>query len=119
VVANLASSTWPSSTPGIPPTQAVALGLGSLFNHSTLHQNVGWQRRTHEEVIVYTALKDIGRDEELCISYGGPEVLWFPDADAEQVREAQHSEHQQQMKAASESGILGSSGLVNIDLSAD
>jgi SET domain-containing protein len=80
---------------------------------------VGWQRRIHDEVIIYTALRDIGRDEELCISYGGPGVLWFPDADAEQVHEAQQREYQQQAIAARESGLLGSSGLANIDTSAD
>ena len=62
-------------------TQALALGLGSMFNHSTLHQNVGWKRNTETDVIVYTALRDIKKGEELCISYGSAR-LWFPDADA-------------------------------------
>lgn len=62
-------------------TQALALGLGSMFNHSTRQQNVGWQRNTETDVIVYTALRDIKQGEELCISYGSAR-LWFPDADA-------------------------------------
>jgi uncharacterized protein len=63
-------------------TQALALGLGSLFNHSTRHQNIGWLRNTESDVIVYTALRDIKKGEELCISYGSAR-LWFPDADRE------------------------------------
>lgn len=62
-------------------TQAIALGLGSMFNHSTLQQNVGWKRNTETDVIVYIALRTIKRGEELCISYGSAR-LWFPDADA-------------------------------------
>ncbi|OAP56918.1 hypothetical protein AYL99_09030 [Fonsecaea erecta] len=62
-------------------TQALALGLGSMFNHSTRDQNVGWKRNTETEVIVYTALRDIKAGEELCISYGSVR-LWFEDVDA-------------------------------------
>jgi len=63
-------------------TQALALGLGSMFNHSTLHQNVSWIRNTETEVIVYTALRDIKAGEEVCISYGSAR-LWFEDVDAQ------------------------------------
>jgi SET domain-containing protein len=63
-------------------TQALALGLGSMFNHSTRDQNVGWIRNTETDVIIYTALRDIEAGEELCISYGSAR-LWFPDADAQ------------------------------------
>ncbi|RMZ86091.1 hypothetical protein DV737_g104, partial [Chaetothyriales sp. CBS 132003] len=58
----------------------MALGLGSLFNHSTLHQNVGWRRDLAIECIVYTALRDIEVGQELCISYGNGR-LWFEDVD--------------------------------------
>lgn len=77
---------WPStittngqSSRGI-PQQAVVLGLGSMFNHSTQNQNVGWKRDLERQVIVYTALKDIEVGEELCISYG--DHLTFVDVDA-------------------------------------
>lgn len=63
-------------------TQALALGLGSMFNHSTRAQNVGWKRNTDIDVIIYTALRDIKAGEELCISYGSAR-LWFKDADAD------------------------------------
>jgi hypothetical protein len=60
-------------------TQAVVFGLGSLFNHSSRNQNVGWRRDLRRLVIVYTALRDIRVGEELCISYGAN--LTFADAD--------------------------------------
>lgn len=61
-------------------TQAVVFGLGSMFNHSTEDQNVGWKRDLENEVVVYRALRDIQEGEELCISYG--DHLTFVDADA-------------------------------------
>lgn len=74
---------WPMpSADGSRPvqTQAVIFGLGSLFNHSTRHQNIGWTRDLARQVVVYRALVDIAADEELCISYG--DRLTFDDADA-------------------------------------
>lgn len=62
-------------------TQAVVLGLGSMFNHSTRRQNIGWTRDLENEVIIYRALRDIDQGEELCISYGSR--LTFVDADSE------------------------------------
>ena len=60
-------------------TQAVVLGLGSMFNHSIRSQNVGWHRDLTRQVIVYRALRDIREGEELCISYG--DHLTFLDVD--------------------------------------
>lgn len=62
---------WPSTTQPGSTTQAVVFGLGSMFNHSARHQNVGWTRDLERQVIVYRALRDIAAGEELCISYGG------------------------------------------------
>ena len=59
-------------------TQALALGLGSMFNHSR-DQNVGFQRDLASQTIIYTTLRGIKAQEELCISYG-PNV-WFEDVD--------------------------------------
>lgn len=69
---------WPSSN-GKGKTQAVVFGLGSMFNHSTRHQNVGWIRDVENELVIYRALRDIREGEELCISYG--DHLTFVDAD--------------------------------------
>ncbi|KAK4496395.1 hypothetical protein PRZ48_012375 [Zasmidium cellare] len=63
---------WPLPTSSKPQTtQAVVLGLGSMFNHSTQHQNVGWTRDLQREVVVYRTLREVQEGEELCISYGG------------------------------------------------
>lgn len=64
-------------------TQAVILGLGSLFNHSTYYQNVGWVRDVAHRLITYKTLRDIKVGEELCISYG--DRLTFVDADAKMM----------------------------------
>ena len=66
-------------------TQAIAFGLGSLFNHSNLDQNVGWSRDLFSQCIIYKALRDIKAGEELCINYGR---LWFEDADEEKLRQS-------------------------------
>ena len=58
--------------------QALALGLGSMFNHMR-SPNVGWERDIPTQSIRYFAVRDIMEGEELCISYGPK--LWFDDAD--------------------------------------
>ena len=63
-------------------TQALALGLGSIFNHSTYNQNVAWERNIDAQTITYRALRDIELGEELCVSYGSR--LWFIDSEANQ-----------------------------------
>ncbi|KAK3836021.1 MAG: hypothetical protein JOS17DRAFT_662695, partial [Linnemannia elongata] len=55
---------------------ALALGLGSMFNHSST-PNVGFQRDIDNGLIRYSTLREIQVGEELCISYGPN--LWFPD----------------------------------------
>jgi SET domain-containing protein len=62
-------------------TQAIVFGLGSMFNHSNLHQNVGWERDLTNLLITYTTLREIKAGEELCISYGSR--LTFKDTEAE------------------------------------
>lgn len=60
--------------------QAMALGLGSMFNHSKTN-NVGFVRAKDKEIIEYYTLVDVPADTELCIHYGPR--LWFDDADGE------------------------------------
>jgi SET domain-containing protein len=52
-----------------------------MFNHSNLHQNVGWERDLTNLIITYITLRDIKAGEELCISYG--QRLTFKDAEEE------------------------------------
>ncbi|KAJ2847811.1 hypothetical protein IWW36_003659 [Coemansia brasiliensis] len=55
---------------------ALALGLGSMFNHEPSgSENVGFVRDMDRALIKYVALRDITAGEELCICYG-PNV-WF------------------------------------------
>jgi SET domain-containing protein len=56
----------------------LALGYGSLFNHSR-HPNVDYRVDSTDLSIRYiSGHKEIQEDDELCISYGGN--LWFDDA---------------------------------------
>ncbi|TCD70561.1 hypothetical protein EIP91_002907 [Steccherinum ochraceum] len=57
---------------------ALALGLGSLFNHSE-SPNVSYHLSTETESIRYVTSRPIRQDEELYIFYG--HKLWFHDAD--------------------------------------
>lgn len=49
---------------------AVALGNGSLYNHS-FQPNLAYERRPEEQTIEYRALRDIAAGEELLINYNG------------------------------------------------
>jgi SET domain-containing protein len=60
-------------------SKLLALGYGSLFNHSN-SPNISYRVDTIHQTITYTSsYKRIFKDEELCISYGSN--LWFKDAD--------------------------------------
>ncbi|KIY71723.1 cytidine deaminase-like protein [Cylindrobasidium torrendii FP15055 ss-10] len=58
---------------------ALALGLGSLFNHSE-NPNVSFELDTSTESIRYKTFTTIAPGEELCIFYG--HNLWFLDVNA-------------------------------------
>lgn len=70
--------------------QAIVLGLGSMFNHSVIRQNVGWKRNLEAGVIIYSTLRDIEQGEELLISYGSR--LTFEDVEAAEIRAAEEEE---------------------------
>ena len=70
-------------------TQAIALGLGSIFNHSK-NPNVGFRKDVEQEVIVYTSLRDMRPGEELCISYGPR--LWFEDVEKDEDEKSEENE---------------------------
>ncbi|KAJ2596439.1 hypothetical protein GGF39_003452 [Coemansia sp. RSA 1721] len=66
---------------------ALALGLGSMFNHEPFgKQNVGFVRDMDQSLIRYTALRDIFAGEELCICYG-PNV-WFDVVSQDEITES-------------------------------
>ena len=49
---------------------AIALGLGSLYNHSST-PNAVYQRDFPERVLEIIALRDIAEGEEVCVNYNG------------------------------------------------
>ena len=55
---------------------AVALGLGSLYNHSA-EPNSECELDLDDECLVIRARRAIGAGEELTISYGDESELWF------------------------------------------
>ena len=59
-------------------TQALSLGLGSMFNHAR-HNNVGFVLDKPNHLIRYYATTDVLPDQELCINYGP--FLWFDDSE--------------------------------------
>ncbi len=66
------------------PKVAIALGYGSLYNHS-YNPNATYKKKINDAVVEYVAIKDIGPDEEITINYnnGNPNdknPLWFTSA---------------------------------------
>lgn len=59
----------------------VALGFGSIYNH-TYEPNATYRQKAEEQIMEFIALKDILKDEEITVNYndGDPEdktPLWF------------------------------------------
>jgi SET domain-containing protein len=94
-------------------TQALALGLGSMFNHSTKAQNVRWSRDTDQDNIVYTSIREIQAGEELCISYGS-RILWFDDVEGP---DQAGSCTQEQVSPETEDLDVGGGTLAELELS--
>lgn len=65
---------WEKSTSGI--TMALALGLGSLFNHHGTQANVSYELDRAAQAIRYRSVRSIGVGEELCICYGAGRMWW-------------------------------------------
>ena len=58
---------------------ALALGYGSLYNHSE-SPNARFKINEKDKEIVFTAIREINKDEEITFDYGGGEQrnpLWF------------------------------------------
>lgn len=62
---------------------ALALGFGSLYNHSE-NPNAEFEINSKDKIIIFTATKDIKRDEEITFNYYGESKskskknpLWF------------------------------------------
>lgn len=59
----------------------LALGLGSLFNHSS-RPNLNYRVDSARLIIRFYTVRPIMQGEELLIYYGPPKKLWFDDATA-------------------------------------
>lgn len=62
---------------------AVCLGFGSIYNHS-YEPNATFTKHREDEQIVFSAIMDIGKDEEITVNYhhGNPNdksPLWIKD----------------------------------------
>ena len=62
---------------------SVVLGYGSILNHS-FSPNADWKQNFKSNTMVYRAIKDIKKGEEITINYNGePDddtpVDWFPE----------------------------------------
>ena len=59
---------------------ALALGYGSLYNHS-YQPNAEYDQKLKERVIVFKALADIPKNKEITVNYNGEpddqSLLWF------------------------------------------
>lgn len=50
--------------------RAVALGMGSLFNHSSTVPNAWWEVVRDKKVLRFYAAKDIREGDEIFVNYG-------------------------------------------------
>ncbi|EPQ29063.1 uncharacterized protein PFL1_03352 [Pseudozyma flocculosa PF-1] len=88
---------------------ALALGLGSLFNHSTSPQ-VNYRLDHERQCITYTLMRDVEVGEELCISYGVGRMWWEKeDAMSIEEREKVDDEEEEYKKMAG----VGAEGYVS------
>jgi SET domain-containing protein len=47
----------------------IALGFGSIYNHSKEKMNINWKINKEQRIMVFTAIKDIKIGEELLFNY--------------------------------------------------
>ena len=70
---------WGNLTQG-PASSALALGFGSMYNHSN-PANVKFKANTENESITFIAEKNISINEELTINYNGPDGSTLSEQD--------------------------------------
>ena len=47
----------------------IALGFGSIYNHSREKENIDWNINEKKRIIIFTAIKNIKKGEELLFNY--------------------------------------------------
>ncbi|GAC99524.1 hypothetical protein PHSY_007126 [Pseudozyma hubeiensis SY62] len=92
---------------------ALALGLGSLFNHSA-RPNVKWTLDYKTHSIRYETVRRVEEGEELVISYGSGRMWWEPEmTEEEKVREEE--ERRRREDVSEEALQMGRIGLDDDD----
>ncbi|PWN46937.1 hypothetical protein IE53DRAFT_382509 [Violaceomyces palustris] len=80
---------------------ALALGLGSIFNHDPDSPNVDYRLDRESHRIVYSLVRDVKAGEELCISYGSGRMWW--EEEEEERKEVKEEEEFERL-----AGMMGS-----------
>lgn len=57
-----------------PDYQVIPFGFACIYNHSN-NPNARWDTDTEEELFIFSTIKDIKKDEEICTYYGN-ENYW-------------------------------------------
>lgn len=65
----------PGNEEGKSKGYALALGMGSLFNHSDT-PNIEWDFNEENQLILFYTLREIKQNEELTINYGWDDYPW-------------------------------------------
>lgn len=82
----------------------LALGVGSLFNHSQ-QPNLNYTIDHDQLVIRFRAARAIAANEELTITYGSSSKLWFEDRSVDSLESSRISMVHEHVD--DESGFLG------------
>ncbi|CDU23396.1 uncharacterized protein SPSC_02025 [Sporisorium scitamineum] len=83
---------WKRTSSNGAAIMALALGLGSLFNHDGASPNVKWTLDYATHSIGYTTVREVREGEELTISYGSGRMWWEPELTEEQKRVQEEEE---------------------------
>ncbi|UZJ57236.1 hypothetical protein CBS101457_006556 [Exobasidium rhododendri] len=94
-------------------TMALALGIGSLFNHSYTTPNVSYTLDRATGTIRYTLMRDVMPEEELCISYGTGRMWWEEEAQSKEDESLLSEGDDANNKIEEELLMLGQLGLVH------
>ena len=61
---------WPSKKK--PTSFCIALGFGSIYNHSKEKPSMNWEINEKERIMTFTAIRNINANEELLFDYDSP-----------------------------------------------